>query len=155
MLLTLTRTHFTDQATLGNLSIDSNPFTCVTVEQVDRGVTQNTPLADIMHYKPLYPHLNAIPYGTYPVAMTWSDRFQRIMPQIMNVPGFDGIRIHIANSSKDVIGCVGVGKQIANDDFITESTSTFNALYPILQDACTREKVFITIQPLTPPGRTA
>lgn len=145
MIITCTRSIFTDQSTIGNIAIDSNPFTCVTVEQVDRGITQNTPLTDIMHYKQLYPQLNAIPYGMYPVAMTWSNRFGKIMPEILNVPGFDGIRIHVANSSKDVIGCVGVGKEIVNDNFISDSAATFDTLYPILRETCAKEKVFISI----------
>lgn len=50
-----------------------------------------------------------IPAGTYQILLTYSTRFGRVMPQVMNVPGFTGIRLHPANSAKDVEGCIGVG----------------------------------------------
>lgn len=153
MIITLTRTTFTDLSTIGNIIIDTNPFTCVTIENVDRGITQNTPVQDILRTKALYPKETAsdvaIPYGTYEIAITWSNRFERLMPQIIHVPAFDGVRIHIANKPADVIGCVGVAKTCDPNipNWIADSSFTFNnELYPILVDACAKEKVFITIQ---------
>lgn len=47
----------------------------------------------------------AIPTGTYNVKVTMSGRFKRLMPLIMDVPMFRGIRIHGGNNSKDTHGC--------------------------------------------------
>ena len=47
----------------------------------------------------------AIPTGTYRVSLTMSNRFKRIMPQVHDVPGFEGVRIHGGNSHKDTDGC--------------------------------------------------
>jgi hypothetical protein len=47
----------------------------------------------------------AIPAGVYNVAVTRSNRFKRLMPLIMDVPMFSGIRIHGGNTSKDTHGC--------------------------------------------------
>ena len=50
-----------------------------------------------------------IPRGTYAVHLTMSSRFHRILPQLMNVPGYEGIRIHPGNTVKDTKGCILVG----------------------------------------------
>lgn len=51
----------------------------------------------------------AIPAGTYKVKMTWSPRFKRYLPEILNVPNFSGVRIHAGNSALDTDGCVLLG----------------------------------------------
>jgi len=48
----------------------------------------------------------AIPTGTYNVLLTKSNRFKRLMPLIVDVPMFSGIRIHGGNTSKDTLGCI-------------------------------------------------
>lgn len=51
----------------------------------------------------------AIPAGTYKVKITWSPRFKRYLPEILNVPNFSGVRIHAGNSALDTEGCVLLG----------------------------------------------
>lgn len=51
----------------------------------------------------------AIPAGTYKVKMTWSPRFKRYLPEILNVPNFSGVRIHAGNSALDTEGCILLG----------------------------------------------
>lgn len=145
MELTLTRNRFTEKSTTGILKIEGGAFECFTLEDVDRGLTQNTPVHDITQQKTLHPKQVCIPYGRYEIAMTFSNRFQKVMPQILHVPGFDGIRIHQGNKSADTEGCLLVGDSIG-DDIISGSATAFSHLYPILQDACSKEKVMITIQ---------
>lgn len=48
----------------------------------------------------------AIPRGLFPVTSTFSNRFQKVLPQLMQVPGFAGVRIHGGNTAADTEGCI-------------------------------------------------
>ena len=92
----------------------------------------------------------AIPEGTYEVKLTHSPRFKKILPEILNVPNFSGIRIHTGNSSKDTEGCILVGTWDGEkEDWISNSTVTYNKIIPLLQKAVdNKEQVTITINNL-------
>ena len=47
-----------------------------------------------------------IPVGTYPVSVTFSPRFKRMLPLIGNVPGRSGIRIHRGTKPEHSKGCI-------------------------------------------------
>ena len=47
-----------------------------------------------------------IPDGTYPVSVTFSPRFKRMLPLIGNVPGRSGIRIHRGTKPEHSKGCI-------------------------------------------------
>lgn len=47
----------------------------------------------------------AIPAGVYDLILTRSNRFKRIMPLLLDVPMFEGIRLHGGNDSEDSAGC--------------------------------------------------
>jgi len=131
-----------DVSTIGDMSLDGAYF-CHTLEDKDRGLVQTMPLSDIEKIKK--PCETAIPTGQYEVTITWSDRFKRLMPLIMNVPGYAGARIHWGNYSKDTDGCILVGKT-EEKDFIGSSVDEFNMFFNRLTAALKVGKVFITIQ---------
>lgn len=54
----------------------------------------------------------AIPKGTYKVALRYSNRFQKELPGVQDVPGFDGILLHGGNTKADTHGCPLLGTQI-------------------------------------------
>jgi len=51
----------------------------------------------------------AIPRGVYKVTLSMSQRFGRVMPEVHDVPGFSGIRIHGGNVEADTLGCPLLG----------------------------------------------
>lgn len=86
--------------TIGKLYIDDEYF-CDTIEDKVRILTCKE---DKVYSK------TAIPKGTYKVVMTYSPKFRRILPLLLDVPYFTGIRIHSGNSEKDSAGCIIVGE---------------------------------------------
>lgn len=52
---------------------------------------------------------SAIPRGTYALKLSMSARFKRIMPEVVGVKGFSGIRIHGGNTEHDTLGCPLLG----------------------------------------------
>lgn len=89
--------------TLGQLFIDQVKF-CETLEDAVREV----PGAPVAQWK--IKGETAIPAGRYRVVIDMSLRFGRPMLHLLDVLGFDGIRMHGANTALDVEGCIGVGK---------------------------------------------
>ena len=92
----------------------------------------------------------AIPEGTYEVKLTHSPRFKKILPEILNVPNFSGIRIHTGNSSKDTEGCILVGTWDGEkEDWVGNSRIAFDELMALLEEAPNnKEKVTITVKSL-------
>lgn len=92
----------------------------------------------------------AIPEGTYEVKLTHSPRFKKILPEILNVPNFSGVRIHTGNSSKDTEGCILVGTWDGEkEDWVGNSRIAFDELMALLEEATNnKEKVTITVKSL-------
>ena len=58
------------------------------------------------------PGETAIPAGTYKMILSKSPKFGRILPEILNVPNFVGIRIHKGNTAEDSAGCLIIGSRL-------------------------------------------
>ncbi|GAB4042191.1 DUF5675 family protein [Spirosoma litoris] len=87
----------------------------------------------------------AIPPGRYRVILSLSTRFKKVMPELVNVPFFAGIRIHPGNTVDDTDGCLLVGQQRVKNELI-DSRSAYARLMTILEKAdAKKEKVFLTI----------
>lgn len=103
MNLRLIREPSIDGATHGSLYIDGH-WCCWTLEDQIR----EQPGTPVAAWKVLAQ--TAIPSGRYRVTLTASHRFQRVLPEIHDVPGFRGIRIHTGNVIGDTEGCLLVGQ---------------------------------------------
>lgn len=79
----------------------------------------------------------AIPAGHYNVRITYSPRFKRPLPLLMNVQGFEGVRIHPGNTASDTEGCILVGLDRL-DKAVGRSRLAFGALYALIEAASTR-----------------
>lgn len=132
MNLLLQRQPSRDGCTIGRLAVDG-VFDCWTLE-------------DVVRDGPKIAHQTAIPAGRYRVDITLSARFGRMLPVLLNVPGFEGIRIHPGNTSADTEGCILVGQDRANASIVS-SRLALGALQPKIAGAIAHhEDVFITIE---------
>ena len=129
MKLTLKRIAFKEKYTIGRLYIDGVYF-CDTIEDKDRRLNNDMGLAEIMAKK-RYGE-TAIPTGHYEVEITYSPKYKRMMPEIKDVKGFSGIRIHSGNTAKDTLGCLIVGKNTVVG-MVTDSRKTYYKLFEILK----------------------
>lgn len=131
-----------DTYTIGKMYINGEYF-CDTLEDKDRGLTSDMSTEQISKLK-VYGQ-TAIPTGTYPVIWNYSNKFNKMMPLLLNTPGYAGVRIHSGNTDKDTLGCilVGINSQVGK---VLNSRDTVNKLYPIIKEACNKEKVTITIE---------
>ena len=142
MELTLKRETFTEESTIGSLTIDGK-FECFILEDKDRGLIDTMPLGEIVAKK-IYGK-TAIPYGRYEVDWTMSARFKIMMPILKKVKGYEGIRIHKGNTAIDTLGCLICGTKKASNR-ITESTIATNKLYAKIESAKKQgQKIYITI----------
>jgi hypothetical protein len=140
MELTLKRTEFNQTNTIGQLYIN-NEFYCDVLEDKDRGLNKLQSKEQLMSLK--IKHETAIPYGVYEVIISHSPRFKRALPLLLNVPVFEGIRIHPGNTEADSSGCLLVGNKVGSK--IINSKSTFNKLYKLLLATLLKEKIYIEI----------
>lgn len=129
MRLTLKRIANKKDYCIGKLYINGVYF-CDTLEDVDRGLSDAMTEEEIKQLK--VKGQTAIPVGIYTVLLTYSPKYNKVMPLINNVKGYSGIRIHSGNSSKDTEGCILVGKNTVVGR-LTDSRITFNALFKRLQ----------------------
>lgn len=134
MELKLNRIFLGSSATIGELLVNDK-YLCDTLEDRVR------PEGEKVYGE------TAIPEGMYEVKLTHSPRFKKILPEILNVPNFSGIRIHTGNSSKDTEGCILVGTWDGEkEDWTSDSRIAFEKLMSLLQKAeDKKESITITI----------
>jgi hypothetical protein len=101
------------------------------------------------------PRVSCIPAGTYPVQYAWSDRWNMLVPLVLDVPHRDMIEFHVGNFARDTEGCILVGTA-ASVNGIAGSRSAFARFNAWFGRAC-REHVQVTITdpPVRPVVETA
>lgn len=129
MEIKLVRIAFKETYTIGKLYVDGKYF-CDTIEDKDRGLDNSMTSNEILKRK--VKGQTAIPTGHYVINITYSPKYKRMMPLLLNVKGFSGIRIHSGNTAKDTEGCliVGKNKQVGK---VLESRDTYQRLFKMMQ----------------------
>jgi hypothetical protein len=149
MELVLNRILKTNDYTIGEFSVDGK-YLCDTIEDAVRPLPEscpNTPKGIACKCKEKVYGKTAVPAGTYKVKLGYSNRFRRILPQVLDVPHFLGILIHTGNSNKDTEGCIIVGTWDGKtENWVSNSRVAFDKLMPLLRDATDKnEEITITI----------
>ena len=123
-----------NKLTDGLLFIDGKLF-CGTLEDRWRNLS----------LQPKVPGETCIPSGTYRVVIDYSVRFKKMMPHVLHVPYFEGIRIHAGNTRRDTEGCILLGRHI-DEGVLSESQATVERFMIFLQDAINKgDEVWLTI----------
>lgn len=153
MKITVNRKWKKEDYTIGRMYINGE-FFCNTLEDTDRGITQ-TMDKNILRSRKI-PNRTAIPSGTYNITLdVVSPKFSKKtfykefcdgkLPRLLNVPGFDGILIHVGSNASHSSGCILVGNNTIKGG-LTNSKETFKKLYKILLEAKENgEKITIEI----------
>jgi hypothetical protein len=134
--LLLERTTFKEHFTLGTLSVDGKHL-CYTCEDTQRA-------AGVKVYGE-----TAIPCGTYVVVYHMSSHFKKLMPMLVDVPGFTYIYMHSGNGPEDTLGCILVGNTISVNSArpLQNSRDAFGTLMLLLDKAHDEnETITITIK---------
>ena len=141
MELLLERKYIKPEYCIGRLYINGE-FFCNTLEDTIRDINKNGTF-DCGEFK-ISGH-TAIPYGTYEVQVTYSPKFKRELPLLLDVPSFTGIRIHRGNTKEDSSGCILVGEN-TKKGMVLNSTKYEQELTKLLKNTQSKkEKIIITI----------
>ena len=141
MNLTLKRLNLTPNYTEGELYVNGVYF-CKTLEDTNRDLNKSGQFDN--NEKKIYGE-TCIPYGKYKVILSYSPKFKRELPEILEVPDFQGIRIHRGNKISDTLGCILCGEKVKNG-YLSNSTPYEIKLVELFKQAKSRnEKSFIEI----------
>ena len=138
MEIKVIRTILTNEYTVGKLYIDGE-FVCDVIEDRYRKIEKKE---DKVY------GLTAIPCGRYPVVLDFSPKYSKLMPHILDVPFFEGIRIHSGNSDEDSLGCVIVGDYVPGvaGGWVSNSKIAYGKVFAKIKQASDKgERIFITI----------
>lgn len=120
--------------TIGNLYINDK-FFCNTLEDPVRKLPKECPYTskgEICQCEEKINGQTAIPAGKYKVVLSYSNRFNKVLPELLNVPHFKGIRIHSGNTEEDTEGCILVGENSVKGQVIN-SRIIYTKLSKILE----------------------
>lgn len=140
--------------TIGNLYVDGI-FLCNTLEDKDRGLTQDMPTTEI--YKKKVYGQTAIPKGRYKVRMdivspkfknrSWAAKYGGRVPKVMDVPCWEGVLWHPLNTPNETLGCLGPGENKIKGKIINSQKWFFTLMDEYLEPARKRgEEIWMTIE---------
>lgn len=139
-MMVLKRIYKGENYTIGHIYIDGQ-YVCDTIEDKDRGLTDQMSVQDIMKIK--VAHKTAVPTGTYKLTLdVVSPKFiQKAyyysfcngkLPRLLKVKGFDGVLIHRGKDQDSSSGCIIVGYNKIKGQ-VVNSQQAFEKLYKTIQ----------------------
>ena len=131
-----------DGYTIGRMSLNG-VYLCDTLEDTDRSLNAAMSLDEILSKK--RKGITAIPTGKYDVILTFSPRFKRVLPLLLSVKGYEGVRVHAGNTNKDTEGCLLVGENKAKGQVINSRATLEKLMSVLLECEKRKEKISITI----------
>lgn len=129
--------------TISKVYINGSYLGCNALEDTDRGLLQSMQITELQRRK--VKGKTAIPRGYYDIRVTYSPKYKRNMPLVVDVPAFSGVRLHSGNSAKDTEGCILFGK---NDKvgWISDSRYWTDKIYRLIDAALKKgEKVTLIV----------
>lgn len=151
--LTLQRRYFCNDYTIGDLLVGIAKFSDV-LEDKDRGLTNEMSVIAIKAKKIF--GKTAIPLGTYEVKLTYSPKFAEkpwakkyggLVPEILNVKGFSGIRLHPGTTAEDTHGCPLPGENKVKGKVINSVQTYYRLMDTYLVPSHKRgDRILITVK---------
>ena len=124
------------------------------LEDEDRGLDQSMSIAEITSGK--IRGKTAIPRGTYKVILSvspkfknkpWASKYGGLVPEIVGVKGYSGVRIHPLNDAAESEGCIGIGDNKVKGKIVNSVKCYEELMAKYIFPAWTRkEEITIEIQ---------
>lgn len=154
MELLVKRKWFKPTYTIGWLYVNGVRL-CDTLEDKDRGLTQDMSSIDIIKKK-VYGS-TAIPKGRYKIDMntvspkfknrSWAAKYGGRVPRVMDVPCWEGVLWHPLNNPNETHGCLGPGENKIKGKIINSQKWFFTLMDDYLEPARKRgEEIWLTIE---------
>lgn len=146
MKLKIDRAWKKDTYTIGKFFVNGIRL-CESMEDKDRGLNSSMALPLIKAAK-IYGK-TAIPTGTYKVVLTvsqkfksrsWAAKYGGLVPEILNVPGYEGVRIHPGNTAEDTLGCILPGDNKVKGKVINSTKRFYELMDKYLVPAWSRKE---------------
>lgn len=138
MELVLKRFIFNDESTIGELLSEQGEHICYVLEDKMREI----PGKPVAEWK--VAGTTAIPTGRYKIAWDMSKRFNKETLHLLNVPGYEGIRVHKGNKGEDTEGCLLPGT-VYSKNLVSHSADALGRIEKLICPCLAQEEVWITI----------
>lgn len=152
MRILIERRYKQNSYTIGVMYINGIRFS-ETLEDKDRGLKSTMSESEIKLRK-IYSQ-TAIPTGTYEIKMThspkfairpWGKKYNGMVPEILNVKGFSGVRIHPGNTPEDSLGCIFPGRNLEKGKVLKSTEYYYKLLDNYIVPATKRkEKIELVV----------
>lgn len=88
----------------------------------------------------------AIPRGVYELVLSFSHRFQKVLPEVLCVKDYSGVRCHGGNEAEDSEGCPLLG-QVRTSTGVAKCADTVQRMIKMIESATDQgRRVFLEVK---------